>query len=88
MTLPMSRALVAPVAAMASSTSAGIAASSSGSGRYSREDRDLGLFLRGEVLAAALPERLDGLAAGLDLARQEAATSSSVSSRRSRFSTL
>ena len=35
------------------------------------EDRDLGLLLGGEVLAAAGAERLDRLAAGLDLAAQD-----------------
>ena len=40
-------------------------------GQVAAEDGDLGLLLRGEVLAAALPEGVDGLAAGLDLAGQD-----------------
>src|SRR5439155_14049534 len=36
------------------------------------EDRDLGLLLRGEVLASAASERLDGLAPRLHLAREHA----------------
>ena len=35
------------------------------------EDRDLGLFLGGQVLATAGPEGLDRLAPGLDLAAQD-----------------
>ena len=52
------------------------------------EDRDLRLLLRREVLPAALAERLDRLATGLHLAVRIAPTSSSPSSRWSRFSTL
>ena len=68
MTLPRSRADVAPVSAMPWSTSALSSSSVSGCGRYSAEDGDLRLLLRGEVLAAALAERLDALATGLGLA--------------------
>jgi hypothetical protein len=69
--LPRSRALDAPVAEIASATRASIAASSSCSGKVAGEDRDLGFLLRGEILAAALPEGLDGFAAGLHLARDD-----------------
>ena len=58
-------------------------------GQVLGEDRDLRLLLRREVLAAALPERLDGLAAGLHLAGQDRPTRRRrSSSRRSRFSTV
>jgi hypothetical protein len=52
------------------------------------EDRDLGLFLVGEVLAAAGTEGLDRLAAGLDLAAQDGRYSSSVRGVPCFFSTL
>ena len=71
MTLPMSRAEDAPVAAMPSRTSAAISSSVRAAGQVLADDRDLGLFLGDEVLAAAGPECLDRLAAGLDLAAQD-----------------
>ena len=40
-------------------------------GRYSRDDRDLGLFLRRRGRRGRRPEGLDGLAPGLDLAGQD-----------------
>ena len=71
MTLPMSRADEAPVAAIAFADELGELVLGQGCGQVLAEDRDLGLFLGGEVLAAAGPEGLDRLAAGLDLARQD-----------------
>ena len=72
MTLPMSRGDAAPVAAIASATRASqLGVAQLAAGRKSREDRDLGLLLGREVLAAARSEGLDRLAAGLDLARED-----------------
>ena len=53
MTLPMSRGVVAPVAAMASSTRAVDLGLGQRCGQVLGEDVDLGLLLGGEVLAAA-----------------------------------
>ena len=47
------------------------ATSVQGLGQVLAQDRDLALFLRREVLAATAAERLDRLAPGLDLARQD-----------------
>ena len=71
MTLPRSRADVAPVAAIPSSTSAAISASLRASGRYSRRMAISASSLVGEVLATGPAERLDRLAARLDLAGQD-----------------
>ena len=71
MTLPMSRADDAPVAAMASRDERGDLVFGQGLRQVLAEDRDLGLFLGGEVLAAARSEGLDRLAPGLDLAGQD-----------------
>ena len=68
MTLPRSRGELAPVAAIASSTRAAELGLAQRRGQVLGEDRDLGLFLGREVVAAAGAERLDRLAAGLDLA--------------------
>ena len=70
MTLPMSRGVVAPVAVIASATSAAISASSSCSAGIPSGSRSPPLPSR-RGPPAALPERLDRIAACLDLAGQD-----------------
>ena len=71
MTLPRSRAEDAPVARIPSSTSVCDLRLGHGLGEVVAEDRDLGLLLGREVLAAGGPVRLDQFLAGLDLARED-----------------
>ena len=71
MTLPMSRADEAPVAAIPSRDECGDLVLGQGLRQVLAEDRDLGLFLGGEILAAAGAEGLDRFAPGLDLAAQD-----------------
>ena len=65
-TRPMSLADVAPVSAIASTTACRSTAGSAAGGRYAFEHGDLGGFLVGEILAAALRELLDGVLPLLD----------------------
>ena len=88
MTLPMSRAEAAPVAAIASPTRAADLVLGQRLGQVLGEDRDLRLFLGGEVLATATAERLDRLAPRLDLAGEDGQELVVGSGRRLRFSTL
>ena len=70
MTLPMSLALAAPVSAMAAVTAEAISSSDAAAGRYASRT-DLGLLLVGQVLASALRELLDRIAALLHQHRHD-----------------
>ena len=88
MTLPMSRAELAPVAAMASRTRLADLFLGQRLRQVLGQDRDLRLFLRGEVLATATTERFDRFAARLDLATEDGQELVLGQRMRLRFSTL
>ena len=72
MTLPMSRADDAPVAAMPSATSAASSSSESASGQVAAQDLDLGGLLVSQILTTGALEGDHGFAPGLHLAGQDA----------------
>ncbi len=71
MTLPMSRAEAAPVAAIPSLTRVRQLGLGQRLGQVVGQDGDLGLLLVDEVLSPTGPEGVDRLASGLDLTRQD-----------------